>query len=185
MKDWVPLLGILLTALLGVGTYAIQEHRKYQVALAERRQALYEKLIRDLVDLLIAQTGAERSKLITEIEKGWLFASDDVLRACYQLLEIFDALYRDVAHEEYPSAALFKIVRSNPEIREKLAASLARIFFAMRADVRKDTSIKAAWAQAHFKIYDWGALSAAANPEQTAVNESTKRGGHRPPLIDR
>ena len=105
MKEFLPIVGILLTALFGILTYAIQERRKHRTALAERRQALYEKLIRDLVDLLIAGTGAERSKLITEIEKGWLFASDQVLYACYDLLEIYDDLYREVANEESPSEA--------------------------------------------------------------------------------
>jgi hypothetical protein len=164
MKEFLPIVGILLTALLGVFTYAFQEKRKHDTALAERRHALYEKLIRDLVDLLIAGTGAERSKLITEIEKGWLFASDQVLYACYELLEIYDDLYREVANEKSPSEALLNKVRTNQEIRRRVAHSLAKVFRAMRADVRGDTKIKAAWAKAHFKIYDWGALSAPANP---------------------
>lgn len=164
MKDYLPLLGILLTALLGVITYAIQERRKHQTALAERRQALYEKLIRDLVDLLVATTGAERSKLITEIEKGWLFASDEVLNACYDLLEIFDGLYGEVANEDSPATALRNKVREQKEIRRRLAHSLAKVFWAMRIDVRRDTRIRVAWAKAHFKIYDWGALSEPANP---------------------
>ena len=159
MKDFLPLIGILLTALAGVVTYTIQERRKQQVALAERRQALYEKLIRDLIALLIAKTGAERSVLITEIEKGWLFASDDVLYACYDLLEVFDGLYAKVAEDDAPSTALFNMVRSDQKIRDRLAHSLAKIFLVMRADVRSDTTIKPAWAQANFKIYDWGALA--------------------------
>lgn len=166
MKEFLPIVGILLTALLGVLTYAIQERRKHMTALAERRQALYEKLIRDLVDLLIARTGAERSKLITEIEKGWLFASDGVLHASYHLLEIYDDLYREVANEESPSEALLNKVRANQEIRRRVAHSLAKVFWAMRADVRGDTKIKAAWAKAHFKIYDWGALSEPTNPRR-------------------
>lgn len=171
MKEFLPIAGILLTALLGVFTYAVQEHRKHQTALAERRQALYEKLIRDLVDLLIAKSGLERSKLITEIEKGWLFASDPVLYACYDLLEIYDDLYREVASEESPSEALLNKVRSNQEIRRRVAHGLANIFRAMRADVRGDTKIKAAWAKAHFKIYDWGALSAKATERAATPTE--------------
>ena len=169
MKEFLPIIGILLTALLGVFTYAYQEHRKHKTALDERRQALYEKLIRDLVDLLIARTGAERSKLITEIEKGWLFASDEVVYACYELLKIYDDLYREVAHEESPSEALLNKVRDNEETKRRVAHSLARIFMAMRAEVRDDTKIKAAWAKKNFKIYDWGALSAPANPRGTAT----------------
>jgi len=169
MKEFLPILGILLTALLGVATYAFQEKRKHDTALAERRQALYEKLIRDLVDLLIASTGAERSKLITEIEKGWLFASDQVLYACYELLKIYDDLYREVANEKSPSEALLNKVRSSQEIRSRVAHSLAKIFRAMRADVRGDSKVKAKWAHDHFKIYDWGALSAPANPRRAAT----------------
>src|SRR6185436_4806529 len=135
MKDYLPLIGILVTALAGVITYTIQERRKHQAALDERRQDLYEQLIRDLVDLLIAKTGAERSQQITEIEKGWLFASDGVLHACYELLEVFDELYAQVAGEEAPSTALFNMVRSDQKIRDRLAHSLAKIFLAMRKDV--------------------------------------------------
>ena len=92
LKELLPTLGILLTALLGLLTYAWQEKVKRRTAMAERRQALYEHLIRNLVDLLVAKTGADRSKLITEIEKGWLFASDDVLRAAYDYLSIYDRI---------------------------------------------------------------------------------------------
>jgi len=169
MKEYLPIIGILLTALLGVFTYAIQERWKHQTALDERRQALYEKLIRDLVDLLIARTGAERSKLITEIEKGWLFSSDDVLHACYELLEIYDDLYREVANAESPSEALLNKVRASQETRLRVAHSLAKVFRAMRADVRRDTKIKERWAKAHFKIYDWGALSQPTNPPRAAT----------------
>ena len=171
MKDFLPLLGILLTALFGVITYTIQEHRKQQAALDERRQALYEKLIRDLVDLLIAPTGAERSKLITEIEKGWLFASDEVLHACYDLLDVFDRMYKQVADEHSPSNALFSMVRENQETRNRLAHCLAKIFLAMRADVRRDTKIKAAWARANLKIYDWGALAESARPKKRSSRD--------------
>lgn len=176
-KEFLPLFGILLTALLGVITYTIQERRKHDAALAERRQALYEKLIRDLVDLLIAQSGAERSKLITEIEKGWLFASDKVVYDCYELLEIFDDLYREVANEDSPSAALLNKVRENQEIRNRLAHSLAKIFLAMRADTRDDNRIKAAWAGKHFKIYDWGALAQPAKQKPAADDESRAKEG--------
>jgi hypothetical protein len=171
LKDYLPLFGIALTAFLGVLTYAIQEDRKRKAALDERRQLLYEKLIRDLVDLLIATTGTERSKLITEIEKGWLFASDQVLDACYEFLKIYDRL----CHEKSPgesatSVEIIARVRSDQKLRDEIAQSLAKIFLTMRLDVRRDTKIDSDWAQQHFQIYDWGAIAAPDVADQKRIS---------------
>src|SRR5919197_654297 len=91
-NDVVPVLLVVLTAAIGLVTYAWQEHVRRRTALAERRQVLYESLIGNLVDLLAADSADERSNLLTEIEKGWLFASDDVLRASYNYLSEYDRL---------------------------------------------------------------------------------------------
>ena len=80
----VAVLGVVVTGVIGVVAYAWQERQKRETALAERKRHLYEALIRNLVELLATETGAERSKHISEIEKGWLFASDDVLDAFYE-----------------------------------------------------------------------------------------------------
>jgi hypothetical protein len=177
-KELLSILGIVLTALLGVLAYATQEHLKRKAALDERRQALYEKLIRDLVDLLIATSGAERSRLITEIEKGWLFASDGVLKACYKFLAIYDRL----CHENVPkgvalSSEVLTKVRSDKRVRQEIALSLAGIFLAMRRDVRHDNKIKDNWAKAHFQIYEWGAIDQSHKADDSM---GRKYGANRP-----
>ena len=169
-KDYLPTLGIVLTALLGVIMYALQERAKRQTALAERRQALYEKLIRDLVDLLIAKTGTERSKLITEIERGWLFASDQVLHASYDFLGIYDRLCTHDGRKQTSRAIdVLTKVRSDTKVRHEVGQSLAKIFLAMRRDIRSETVITSDWAMTHFKIYDWGAI---ARGDQTVGRET-------------
>ena len=165
LKELLPTLGIVLTALVGLLTYAWQERVKRQTALAERRQALYEQLIRNLVDLLIATTGAERSKLITEVEKGWLFSSDEVLRASYDYLSIYDNLCHPAGQDNVSrfEDVLVK-VRSDSKVRKEFARSLAAIFLAMRQDIRSDTAIKADWAKQHFQIYPWGIIAKRDRP---------------------
>jgi hypothetical protein len=167
-KDILPILLVVITATLGLLTYAWQERLKRRTALSERRQTLYEQLIRNLVDLLIAKTGAERSKLITEIEKGWLFASDEVLYACYKFLGIYHNLCCP-----NPQTGVLTVeevlakVRSDVKTRQELAKSISAIFLAMRRDVRSDTKISASWAKQNFQIYPWGVISEIVNPKNT------------------
>ncbi len=165
LKEFLPTLGIILTAVLGLLTYAWQEKVKQQTALAERRRTLYEQLIRNLVDLLIATTGAERSKLITEIEKGWLFASDDVLRASYDYLMIYNNL---CCPDERTDVSSFNHVltkvRSDLKVSQQMGRRLASIFLAMRQDIRADTTITDNWAKEHFQIYDWGVIAPCDAP---------------------
>jgi hypothetical protein len=165
LKDLLPTLGIILTALFGVITYAFQERAKRQTALSERRQALYEKLIRNLVDLLIATSGDDRSKFITEIEKGWLFASDQVLRASYDYLRIYDDLcHHDGRRDDSTFVDVLTKVRSDEKVRQELGRSLGKIFLAMRRDIRHETVLTADWARQHFQIYDWGAIAKSDKP---------------------
>jgi hypothetical protein len=160
LKDWLPTLGIVLTASLGLVTYAWQEKVKQQTALAERRRGLYEQLIRNLVELLVANTGAERSKFITEIEKGWLFASDDVLRASYAYLSIYDKLRSPPDRTDGSTFGdVLGRVRSDSEVRHAFAQSLAAVFLAMRRDIRSETVISPDWAKQHFQIYLWGIIA--------------------------
>ncbi len=160
LKEFLPALGIILTAVLGILTYAWQEKVKQQTALAERRRTLYEQLIRNLVDLLIATTGTERSQLITEIEKGWLFASDDVLRASYDYLVIYNNLCCPDERTDISSFNnVLTKVRSDMKVRREMGRKLAAVFLAMRRDLRADTAITSDWAKQHLQIYDWGVIA--------------------------
>lgn len=46
------MLGVIVTGVIGIIVYAWQEKIKRDIALSERRQELYEGLIRNLVELL-------------------------------------------------------------------------------------------------------------------------------------
>ena len=160
VKDWLPTLGILLTASLALVTYAWQEHVKQRTALAERRQGLYEQLTRNLVELLVAKTGADCSRFISEIEKGWLFASDDVLRASYDYLRMYDRLSSPPAPTDGSTFEnVLGKVRSDSNVRHAFEQSLAAVFLAMRRDIRSDTAITKDWAKQHFQIYIWGIIA--------------------------
>ena len=156
----IPLLSALLTALLGILTYAWQEWIKRKNAIAERRKNLYESWIINLVELLAARTEQERSRLISEVEKGWLFASDEVLQAAYSYLEIYDEIcysHTEAGHLEYKD--VLDTLRENKEVRQRIGHPLAKIFLAMRQDIRSDSKISEEWALQNFEIYEWGIIS--------------------------
>ncbi|MDQ2922652.1 MAG: hypothetical protein M3R52_13705 [Acidobacteriota bacterium] len=159
-KDLLPMLSILLTAVFGLLAYAWQEKVKRQTALTERKQKLYEQLIRNFVDLLVAKTAAERSKFTTEIERGWLFASDDVLLASYAYLNAFDRLMLSPEEAEVlPVERVIERIKSDSKVGMELSQCLAAIFLAMRQDIRPETAISADWAKQQLRFYKWGALA--------------------------
>jgi len=158
--DILPLLSVILTALLGVGTYAYQEWIKRSNALAEHRRVLYEKWVRNLIELLAAETKVQRSQLISEVEKGWLFASDKVLKATYEYLDIYNELC--CSHTEEGTLKYWNVLttlRRDRSVRKRIGESLAMIFLAMRRDIKANTKIHSQWAKEHLKIYDWGIIS--------------------------
>lgn len=145
----------IIAAVIGLLTYVVQDVLNRRSALKRRRQTLYEGLVRDLFELLVAKTGPERSKFITRVEKSWLFASDDVLAACYGFLDTYDTLSECAASE---ATDVLTIVRSNSQIRGQVSEIFAKIFLAMRKEIRR-SKISAAWAQQKVRLYAWGIIS--------------------------
>ena len=175
LSDFIPVLVAILVAGLGVFTYAWQEKLKRETALNKRKQGLYENLMRNLFELLAADTGAERSKYITDIEKSWLFAPDEVLHACYDFLEVYDDLCCSLTepHKVLKGKDILQRVRADDGLKEKLGKSLARIFLAMRKDMRA-SKISQAWALDKFKIYSWGIVSAfETEPQGLGTSQKT------------
>ena len=150
----VTILGIFITGAIGLLAYVWQERSKRTTALTERRKELYQKLLRALFKLLVADTGPERSKQLSEIEEGWLFASDDVLEASYNYLELYDHYYT-----ESEGNVVGKIIKDS-NVKKEFEQSLANIFFAMRRDLKgiRSTIINKEWTETHTKIYDWGII---------------------------
>ena len=160
LKDLLPTLGILLAAVVGLGTYAWQSILKRREELVKRRETLYDNLVRNLVELLVAKSAAQRSKITTEIEKGWLFASDEVLRASYEYLNIYDRLCCPPGQQHpVPVDEMTAKIRSDQNVKRELSESLARIFLAMRRDIRSDSTITTHWAEQNLKFYNWGAIA--------------------------
>ncbi len=148
------LLGILLTGAVGIATYAWQENIRRKAALAEQRLKLYDTLVRSIVELLGVSSGAERSRLITEIEKCWLFASDEVLAACYGYLDAYDRCWN-----EKPGNMADWMQQA--AVREEFGALISNIFLAMRNDLRK-TGISRQWAEENLRLYSWGIMAQMA-----------------------
>lgn len=154
---------------LGLLTYLLQERARRRAVLLDHRRVLYESLIRSLVELLGASTAEERSRLITKIETGWLFASDEVLDAAYEYVAAYDEVCRSlIAEGDLEPHSVLTRVRCDAALRGKLRDHLAEVFAQMRRDIREDTAITDDWAREHFDIYCWGIIS---NGKQRPVGD--------------
>ncbi len=160
LKELIPLLSIVVTALLGIITYSWQEWIKRKNKLSEYRYSLYKEWIRQLIELLVAKTGEDMSDLISEIEKGWLFASDGVLEAAYNYLNYCDSLYcTKTRNSKIKHNTVLEKLQSDEKIKENVSERLSNVFLSMRQDIRSDTKINMQWAQKNFKIYDFGIIA--------------------------
>lgn len=146
------LMGVLLTGVIGVATYAWQEHIKRQTELVTRRQKLYEDLNGALFGLILAKTTEERRKIIAEIEKGWLFASDDVLAALFKYMECYDNYWMQAEGD------IQRLIREDETARQNIETAMAVIFLAMRQDLRS-TKISATLAKDYMHFYKCGMLN--------------------------
>lgn len=161
--------GISVPILLGLATYVYQEWQNRKTHLAEHREEVYATLIRNLVGLLGTKTAAERSRLLTEIERAWLFASDGVLEACYAYIDLYDDYCGMATTQGRDWSEILAELRADPDERNKLRDKLVEVFVAMRLDLRgrkrglrrrPGTTIGTEWAHENFDIYCWGILAA-------------------------
>ncbi len=149
--------------LIAVIGFRIQSEVNRDAAYSERRRSLYEELIQSLVALLGARTPSERSRLLTQIEASWLFASDRVLLAIYAYLAAYDTVWMSVEGEDgCPDwDAVFAEIGAGGKSQEQLRARLADVFMKMRLDMKKDhTELPESWADEKVKLYPWGVLDA-------------------------
>jgi hypothetical protein len=156
LKAILPLLGsfagVLLTGAIGIATYAWQENIKRQTELVQRRQKLYEDLNGALFGLILAKTAEDRRKIIAEIEKGWLFASDDVLAALFKYMESYDR------HWMQAGGDIQQLIRDDEAARQNIETAMAVIFLAMRQDLRS-TRISENLAKDYMHFYQCGMLN--------------------------
>lgn len=146
------LIGVLLTGAIGVATYSWQERAKRQTELTERRQTLYEELNGALFGLILAKTNSDRRRILADIEKGWLFASDDVLAALFKYMEIYDR------HWVTAEGNIQALIRKDGIVRQDIEAAMAAIFLAMRRDLRS-TQVSDAVAKDYMRFYQCGLLA--------------------------
>ena len=149
----VSILGATVTGIFGIAAYTWQVHKERETNIQERRKDLYEKLLRSIFELMTAKTGSERSKCVSNIEKNWLFASDDVLKACYEFLKIFNEHWIE-------DNTIAEKIRTDQRIKKEFENILAVIFLAMRKDINRitPTAIDDKYAMDYVKIYYWGIL---------------------------
>jgi hypothetical protein len=151
LKTFLPLIVVLLTGGVGVVTYTWQETIKRNTELVERRQKLYEDLNGALFGLILAKTPTERRNIIAQIEKGWLFASDDVVAALFQYMELYDDLWLKAEGD------VRRLIRDDEAARNQLERAMATLFLAMRQDLRS-TKISPTLAEEYMHFYKCGML---------------------------
>jgi hypothetical protein len=151
LKSFLPLITVLLTGGVGIVTYNWQENTKRQTELVERRQKLYEDLNGALFGLILAKTSTERRNIIAQIEKGWLFASDDVVAALFKYMELYDELWLEAAGD------VRQLIRADAAARKKLEQAMSALFLAMRQDLRS-TKISPTSAETYMHFYQCGML---------------------------
>ncbi|WP_143467661.1 hypothetical protein [Leptolyngbya ohadii] len=146
------LLGVLLTGAIGLATYSWQENAKRESELVERRQKLYEDLNSALFGLILAKAIEDRRRILAEIEKGWLFASDEVLAALFKYMDTYDR------HWTTAKGDIQTLIREDETVRRDVEQGMADIFLAMRRDLR-DTKLSDALAKTYMQFYNCGMLS--------------------------
>lgn len=161
LAGFIPLLGsilgISLTGAIGVLTYTWQENTKRKIDLVRRRQELYEKLNGALFGLMIAQDWAERRNVLADIEKAWLFASDEALDAIFEYMKCYDRWWTEAKGDVLP------LIKNNPQAREEIEQGLATIFLAMRRDLRS-TNVSNNVSQNYMQFYNCGLLNPFDSP---------------------
>jgi len=146
-----PISLAIISGLIGIITFAYQARKKHVDEQTERKRLLYESLIENVFKLLSAKPGIERSLVLTEIEKSWLFASEEVLIACYAVLSVYD----DDSGSKYDLA---KSIHDDQHARLQFENAVAELFCAMREDLRGTNSgITVDWAKSVVRVYDSGA----------------------------
>jgi hypothetical protein len=146
-----PLFGVVLTGAIGIATYSWQENSKRQTESIQRRQKLYEDLNGALFGLIIAKTIEDRRRILADIEKGWLFASDEVLAALFKYMECFDRYWVS------SSGQVQQLIQQDAGARQDIELAMADIFLAMRRDLRS-TQISEDLAKQYMHFYQCGML---------------------------
>ena len=161
-------LTLLFTAFLGILAYFIQAFLDRRAKLSESKQEHYVNLFRSIFELLVAEPGDARSILLSDFERSWLFAPDKVVKACYEFLNFYNEICDGRDREEVKKQKGFVCVREvmlsdRPEDvldKRKMEELIARIFWAMRRDMKPWSSlITYRWARQHIILYDWGILA--------------------------
>ena len=118
----------VLTACIGILTLLYKFIATISDSKREKKRELYERLIENVFRLLDAEVGAERSRVLTNIEMSWLFAPDDVLASCYEVLEAFEY----ASKTQNPTDS----IRKDPDSKDMFEKAVSKLFVAMRNDLK-------------------------------------------------
>ncbi len=129
LKEYLPIFVSVIAASSAIFGYLYQSSRALKDKQLLDRKAQYETILFNVFKLLYQPPGLEYANTLIEIEKSWLYASDDVLEKCYVILKV----HKEIStHEAGPS---LDALRSSPEAKEEYNQALRSLFSAMRKDL--------------------------------------------------
>lgn len=128
VKEFLPLLTAIIAACSAFLGYLYQSNRALKEKQLSDRKAQYELILFNVFKLLYQPPGLNYANTLIEIEKSWLYASDDVLTKCYVILDV----HKDISREVGIS---LDVLRANDKAREEYNQALRELFSSMRKDL--------------------------------------------------
>ena len=169
ITSWIPVIVALIAAFGALCGYIYQSRRSIKEKKLTSKQAQYERLIWNVFLLLSAKPGICYAKVLTEIEQSWLYASDDVLNRCYDMLEVHKELCKN-------SDRISALV-TDDQLREKFNIALGNLYVSMRKDLGFGTNLKMKnWPKDKVKLFPLGILAEPPGEKDIASNKSLDRG---------
>lgn len=146
----------IVVAILGVAgailAHAVQQLLQYK---ATQRQNLIESYSALLVGMAELRSTLEVKNFICELQKAWLFASDDVLELCQEYIDTIAAavfIDRHLAEEEAENPDLKKV---KLDLQKKASKLDGLIALAMRKHALGRTRFDQNWIEQEYHPFAW------------------------------
>ena len=158
-------LSILFAALVASGSaifgYFYQSKKDREEKRRAERKAQYEIILFNVFKLLYQKPGKDYAETLIEIEKSWLYASDEVLKNCYLILD----LHKDICLDK--TGLPINGLKTNPDLLDDFNKALGVLFASMRHDLKLGKKKNEdQWPQEKVELFPAGIL-AMDNPEDS------------------
>ena len=127
MEVYISLIvAIIATSGVLIG-YVYQSHERLKEKRLTAKQEQYEVVLKNVMNLLISKPGKEYGQTLMDIERVWLYASDEVLNKCYCILSI----HKEISVSGKPA----EVLRNDKDAKDRFDTALRELFVAVRKDL--------------------------------------------------